>query len=60
MDWEFIRNECMIFYMSKDNIENLEEFNDVWTNMIQGDIFCEEELNRVINCSQETEISRDI
>ncbi len=46
----------MIFHMSKDNIENLEEYNDVWTNMIQGDIFNEEELNSLINCSQQTEI----
>ena len=50
----------MVFYMSQDNIENLEEYNDVWTNMIQGDIFNEEELNRTINCSQETEIGKRI
>ena len=58
--WRWIQNECMIFYMSVDNIENLEEYNDVWTNMIQGDIFNAEELRSEINCSQETTLGNRI
>jgi hypothetical protein len=54
----FLFDNCVKFYLTDKNNEDMEGFNDVWANILNDDILNAKELNNVVILEQPSDIHK--